>query len=485
MATLRQIQETLSQSSGAQFLYQPVIDRSLFEATRKFTATRTLSPRKTWNTPTYIFNKRTNYPQTRAVVEAPPTSGTGSVAATSSTYSQVSWPIKHWQNNLDLAKFSIQTARVNGDLMQLELEAATESAMWFEEAVNFYGSAGATNGTYRPEWDGVDLLMSANSTNKIAVNGTPSIAMLDAMIDAVKKSLGAVPRPNQYAIVMSSEMLSAIGRLFVQEKRYLDKAVVYPRDDRGQLNGQITDNRSYIDGGLELVSYRGVPFVESSFITSLGQMGTVTATGNTGSGSSLVNQQYGYMVEAVSDYGVTLASAEVLVTPTAGDNVVLSWSTPTVTDANGNSRQILMYRIFRTVAGGASGSETLYAVVSALDNNESAVTTWTDTGLPVLPYASGATGQALYSVTVATLSTNAAPDGVTLPRVNTGGHTAQDIWMLPRDPDILLVPVVNELQTVQLALINARTQQVALEGDQTLVVRGPGFMAKAMSVYLS
>jgi len=485
MATLRQIQETLSQSSGAQFLYQPVIDRSLFEATRKFTATRTLFPRKTWNTPTYIFNKRTNYPQTRAVVEAPPTSGTGSVAATSSTYSQVSWPIKHWQNNLDLAKFSIQTARVNGDLMQLELEAATESAMWFEEAVNFYGSAGATNGTYRPEWDGVDLLMSANSTNKIAVNGTPSIAMLDAMIDAVKKSLGAVPRPNQYAIVMSSEMLSAIGRLFVQEKRYLDKAVVYPRDDRGQLNGQITDNRSYIDGGLELVSYRGVPFVESSFITSLGQMGTVTATGNTGSGSSLVNQQYGYMVEAVSDYGVTLASAEVLVTPTAGDNVVLSWSTPTVTDANGNSRQILMYRIFRTVAGGASGSETLYAVVSALDNNESAVTTWTDTGLPVLPYASGATGQALYSVTVATLSTNAAPDGVTLPRVNTGGHTAQDIWMLPRDPDILLVPVVNELQTVQLALINARTQQVALEGDQTLVVRGPGFMAKAMSVYLS
>ncbi|HET8911888.1 MAG TPA: hypothetical protein VFN23_10515 [Ktedonobacteraceae bacterium] len=486
MATLRQIQETLSQSNGAQFLYQPVIDRALFEATRKFTATRALFPRKAWNTPTYIFNKRTNYPQTRAVVEAPPTTGTGSVAATASTYSQVSWAIKHWQNNLDLAKFSIQTARVNGDLMQLELEAATESAMWFEEAVNLYGSAGATNGTYRPEWDGVDLLMSANSTNKIAVNSTPSIAMLDAMIDAVKKSLGAVPRPNQYAMVMSSEMLSAIGRLFVQEKRYLDKAVIYPRDDRGQLNGQITDNRSYIDGGLELVSYRGVPFVESSFVTSLGQMGTVTATdGGSVSGGSLVNSQYGYIIEAVSDYGVTLASAEATVTPTAGHQVSLSWSTPTVTDANGNSRQILMYRIFRTAAAGASNSETLYAVVSALDNNDAAVTSWNDTGLPVLPYASGASGQALYSVTVATSSTNAAPDGVTLPRVNVGSHTAQDIWMLPRDPDILLVPVVNELQTVQLALVNARTQQVALEGDQVLVVRGPGFMAKAMSVYLS
>src|SRR5579863_2092458 len=119
MATLRQIQETLDQTNGAQYLYQPVIDRSLFEGTRKFTATRTLFPRKAWNTPTYIFNKRTNYPVTRAVVEAPPSSGTGSVAATSSTYSQSSWAIKHWQSNMDLAKFSIQTARVNGDLMQL------------------------------------------------------------------------------------------------------------------------------------------------------------------------------------------------------------------------------------------------------------------------------------------------------------------------------------------------------------------------------
>lgn len=485
MATLRQIQETLSQSSGAQFLFQPVIDRSLFEATRKFTATRALFPRKTWNTPTYIFNKRTNYPQTRAVVEAPPTSGTGSVVATSSTYSQVSWAVKHWQNNLDLANFSIQTARVNGDLMQLELEAATESAMWFEEAVNLYGSAGSTLNTFRPQWDGVDVLMAANSTNKIAVNGAPSIAMLDAMIDGVKKSLGAVPRPNQYAMILSSEMLSAIGRLFVQEKRFLDKAVVYPRDDRGRLNGQITDNRQYIDGGLEVVSYRGVPFVESSFITSLGQMTTVTTADAGGAGSSLSNSQYGYIIEAVSDYGVTLASAEATVTPTAGHNVSLTWTTPTVTDANGNSRQILLYRIFRTAAAGASGSETLYAVVAALDNNDSPVTTWTDTGLPVNPNASSPSGQALYSTTVATSGNNAAPDGVTLPRVNTNGHTAQDIWMLPRDPDILLVPVVNELQIVRLALVNARTQQVALEGDQVLVVRGPGFMAKAMGVYVN
>lgn len=485
MATLRHIQETLSQTSGAQYLYQPVIDRALFEATRKFTATRMLFPRKKWNTPTYIFNKRTNYPITRAVVEAPPTTGTGSVAATSSTYSQTSWAVKHWQSNLDLAKFSIQTARVNGDLMQLELEAATESAMWFEEAVNFYGSAQATLNTWRPAWDGVDMLMAANSTNKINVSGAPSFAMLDAMIDAVKKALGRKIDANQYAFVLSSELWSTIGRLFVQEKRFLDKAVVYPRDDRGQLNGRISDNRNYIDGGLEAATYRGVPFIESSFITSLGQMGTITATGNTGSGSSLVNSQYGYIVEAVSDYGVTLASAEVLITPTATNNVVLSWTKPTVTDANGNTRQILFYRIFRTAAAGASGSETLYAVVAAnqaTSTGDGDVTSFTDTGLIQNP---AVTSTLAWTTVFSSDGTNAAPDGVTLPRTNPGGHTAQDIWLLPRDPDILLVPCVNELQTVPLALFNARTQQVALEGDQVLVVRGPAFMAKAMQVYVN
>ncbi len=477
MATLRQIQETLSQTSGAQFLYQPVIDRALFEATRKFTATRALFPRKKWNTPQYLFNKRTNYPTTRMVVEAPPTSGTGSNPATSSTYLQIGYPVKHWQVNLDLAKFSIQVARVNGDLIQLELQGATESAMWFEEAVNYYGSAGATANGWRPAWDGADLLMA--SANKIVANSTPSIALLDSLIDQVKKSYGNQLGVNNFAYVLSSEMLSSMGRLFVQFERWMGKTTIYPRDDRGQLGGQVTDNRTYIDGGLEVATYRGIPLVESSFITSLGQMGTVSASDGGGSGSSLTNVQYAYVVEAVTDYGITLASAEATVTPTAGHNVSLSWSTPTITDANGNTRQILFYRIHRTAGGGALGSETLYAVSSAFDNNDAAVTAFTDTGLPQVAGASS------FAVTVATSGNNAAPDGVTIPRTNPSGHTQQDIWLLPRDPDILCVPVVNELQTIPLALVNARTQQIALIGDQVLAVRGPGFMAKASSVYVA
>lgn len=479
MATLRQIQETLSQSNGAQYLYQPVIDRSLFEAKRKFTATRAIFPRRSWNVPVYQFNKRTNYPQAQMTTEAPPTSGTGSVAASSSSYSQVNYAIKHWQVQMDLAKFSIQTARVNGDLVQLELDGASKAACWLEESINYYGSAGATLNSKRPAWDGADLLMAA--ANKTVVNGTPTIAMFDALIDSVKNRLADEVGIRNYAFVLSPEMLSSAGRLFVQMERWMGKTVVYPRDDRGVLGAPVTDNKTYIDGGLEVATYRGVPLIESSFIASLGTMGTVTATGNTGSGSSLANSQYGYYVEVVTDLGISLACAEVLVTPTATDNVVLSWSAPTITDADGATRLNLFYRIHRTAAGGASGSETLYAVVGAYDSNDAAVTSFTDTGLP-----QAATDSATkVTITVATSSTNAAPDGVTTPRINPSGHTQQDIWLLPRDPDILCVPVVNEMQTVPLALVNARTQQIALTGDQVLAVRGPNFMAKACSVYVS
>jgi hypothetical protein len=482
MATLRQIQETLSQTSGAQYLYQPIIDRALFEATRKFTATRTLFPRRKWNTPKYIFNKRTNYPATRMVVEAPPNTGTGSSAATSSSYSQISFDIKHWQANMDLAKFSIQTARVNGDLMQLELQGASESAVWFEEALNFYGSLGATANSYRPEWDGCDLLTAL--ANKTVASAGPSFALFDTMIDNTKKALGSQVGPN-YAFVLSPEMLSITGRLFVEDMRWIGKATIYPRDDRGQLGGQITDNKNYIDGGLQVSTYRGVPFLESSFLTSLGTMGTVTPASPTGSDGVITAGTYYYAVEVLTDYGISVASETTQVTIGANQHVVLSWSAPTITDANGNTRQNLLYRVHRTAANGAAGTETLYAVVAATTFNgddPTASVTFTDTGAILTSTSAYNTNSVFNAITVNSSGSQAIPDAVTTPRLSSS-HNPQDIFLLPRDPDILCVPVVNEMQTVPLALVNARTQQVALIGDQVLAVRGPGFMAKACNVY--
>lgn len=478
MATLKQIQETLDQNSGAQFLYQPTIDRALFEGVRKYTPTRRLFPRRTWNTPKYIFNKRTGYPKAQFTTEAPPTSGTGSVGATSSIYSQVEFRIKPWQVQLDLSRFSIQVSQLNGNLLALELDGASKSAVYLEESANLYGSAGATVNTKRQSWDGIDLLMSIN--NKFRVNGTPSIALLDAMIDSVK-SRRAETIGSNYAFVLSPEMLSAQGRLFTQYERFMGTMTIFPRDDRGQLGMPVSDNRMGIDAGLEVVTYRGVPLVESSFVTSLSQMGTVTASA-TGSDGNITPGDYRYVVEVVTDYGISLASAEATVTVSSTNHVALSWSAPSILDEDGNTRLNLYYRIFRTEANGAAGTETLYAVVSAYNGSDVAVTGWTDLGNPIDPYAEGSTA---YAVTVAEDSGESVPDGVTTPRLNPSGHTQQDIWLLPRDPDTLCVAVVNEMQTTQLALVNARSNQAALTGDQCLAVRGPGFMAKACGVYVS
>jgi hypothetical protein len=480
MATLRQIQETLSQTSGAQYLYQPTIDRALITLLRRFTATRMIIARRKWNTPKYIYNKRTNYPITQAIVEAPPTSTTGYVVPTASTYNQVVYNVKHWQVNMDLAKFSIQTARVNGDLLALELQAASEGAVWFEEALNFYGSSGATLNTWRPQWDGIDLLMTVS--NKIAVNAAPSIAMLDAMIDNVKRALGS-SLVGQYCFILSPEMHSAISRTFVQYERWIGKTTVYPRDDRGQINGVVKDNVNYPDAGVEVPTYRGIPFYESSFLTSLGTMSTVTPGAPGGTGGHIATGTYYYAFEVVTDFGISVAYETTQVSITSGQTVAFTWTAPAITDALGNTRQNLLYRIYRTATNGNSGTETLYAVMSAQDvssSSDSPITGWTDNGV----ISDSTTGSTINYVTVASSGGFAAPDGYTTPRLDTlTGHTSQDIFLIPRDPDIMVQAVVNEMQTVPLALVNARTQQVALIGDQVLAVRGPGFMAKANSVY--
>lgn len=479
MATLRQIQETLSQTTGAQYLYQPVIDRALFEALRRKTATRMLLPRRRWDTPKYIFNERLNYPQVRGVVEAPPTTGAGSVSSTSSSYLQVSYDIKHWQALMDLAKFSIQTARVNGDLMQLELKGASESYIWWEEACNFYGSAGASRNTWRPTWDGADLLTA--SSNKFNAAAGPSFALLDAMIDSCKRSLGETIGSN-YAFTLSFEMLSAFGRLFTEDMRYIGKMTVYPRDDRGVMGAPVTDNNNYINAGLDVMTYRGVPLVESNFLTPIGTMSAVTPS-TSGSDGSLTAGTYYYAVECVTDFGISYASETTQVTVSGSNHVTLSWTAPTITDVRGNTRQNLFYRIYRTAPNGAQGTETLYAVVSAVDITYDDLTnhpvqSFTDTGAIIDPVA---TNTAI-AVTVASSGGLAVPDGVTPPHLSSS-HQSQDIFLLPRDPDISCVACVNEMQTVPLALVNARTQQVALIGDQVWAVRGPGFMSKASNVY--
>lgn len=475
-ATLQEIRESFTLAGGASNLTPKIIDRLLNELQRKYGPLHRAIPHKTWLTDTFYFNQRNALPKSQHTTEAPPTSGTGSVAASNSNYVQQKFLIKHTQSLVDISTFAAKVAFVNGPLIDLELAGAAKSMEWLDETTHIWGSASATLNSFRPQWDGVDLLL-ANANKIDGATGLLALQMMDNAIDAIR-GVYAGDLGTDFFYAMSPKMSSRLNGLFTNQQRYnAGMTKIFSRTDFGDPEGVVADAPITIDGGAEVQTYRGIPIVLSTFLSSQGSMTTVSTTGNTGTGSSLsTSTTYYYVVEAVTRYGLTTASAEVSQQPAgSGNNVVLTWTTPTPTDAYGNTIDIIGYRVFR---GTSSGTESLYAVVSAYDLSDNAVVSFTDTGLIQNP----ATTNTLYWATVASSGANAVSDGVTFPRVQSGSQVVEDIYLIPRDPEILVSPEVNPIQTVMLAPINARTRQFALTSDKTLALRAPAFAAKISRV---
>lgn len=474
MPTLMDIRETFTLQGGGTNLTPKIIDRLLFEGVRRFAPLRRVFPRQTWISDIYYFNARTALPKAQFTTESPALTD---VQATSSTYVQNSFPIKHLQANLDIAKFTAQVARVNGNIYDLELMGAAKSMAWLEEITHLWGCAGATVNTKRPQWDGLDRLCAA--ANKIDGGGNLlTLSMLDQLIDTVKVAAGTELNNGDWCFLVSPRMQSRLNSLFVNQQRFNSTMRLFARDDYGVPGAAVVDNA--IDGGVEVQTYRGIPIMETSFLDSIGQMSTISAADSGGSGSQLAAQPYYYIVEAVTEMGLTLPSTEVSVTPTAGHNVTVSWTPPTITDPlYGQPVRVLAYRIFRSnAATSAAGTESLYAIVSALDANDNPVTSFVDTGSPVTPTSN----PSAYAVTVAQSGSTAIPDGVTFPRVPGPGQNVSDVFLVSRNAELCVVPVVNEITTTWLAPVNARTVQLALTADLTLALRAPSFVAKLSRV---
>jgi len=321
-ASLAEIREafSLTSSGGAINLVPKAIDRVLNELQKKWGPMHRAVPRKTWETDIFYFNKRTAIPKAQHTTEAPPTSGTGSVAASNSTYTQGQFPIKHTQSQGDLAKFTVKVASTNGSLFDLELGAHAKSMEWLEETTHVFGSAQATLNTHRRQWDGIDLMV-ANANKVDASTQLVALTMLDNAIDAVRGAY-AGELGMDYFWMMSPKMQSYVNGLHVQFVNYqMPMKRMFTRDDYGDPMASVADNA--IDAGVEVATYRGIPIVISSFMSSQGTMGTVSTTGNTGSGSSLLAANtYYYRMEGVTRYGLTAASAEASQAPSAdGKNV--------------------------------------------------------------------------------------------------------------------------------------------------------------------
>src|SRR2546429_4790467 len=281
-ASLREIREafSLASSGGALNLILKQIDSTLTELQRKWGPLGRAIPRRTWETDIFFFNKRTALPKPQHTTEAPPTSGTGSVAASNSTYTQGQFPIKHTESVGDLSNFTVQVARANGNLFDLELGAHAKAMQWLEETTHVWGSAQATLNTNRPQWDGIDQMV-ANANKIDAAAQLLALQQMDNAIDSVRGAYAA-ELGSDYFWLMSPKMQSYFNGLQVQNVRYVKEMIrVFARDDYGDPMAPVTDNA--IDVGIEVQSYRNIPIIVSSFMSNQGTMGTVSTTGNTGS----------------------------------------------------------------------------------------------------------------------------------------------------------------------------------------------------------
>ncbi len=417
MAGMADLREAITAASGALPLIPKDISPLLLEYVRKFAPTRVAFPRQTWNTDIYYFNQRNALPRAQFVQEVPPLTGAGSVTATSSNYLQTAFAIKHFQSNGDVSKFAQKVARVNGSLLDL--------------------------GT-----------------------GLFNFAMLDALIDAVRVPYAANLSGDNYFFMMSPKMQSRLVQQTLANTRLmLEKRPIQPKTDGGVFGDPVVTDVT--DPGVEVYYYRGVPIIETSFLSAQGQMGAVALSQAAGTTPFLLNAVRKYVVSAVTIYGETLACAEQSITiSTAGNSVTLTWATPTILDPFGNALPIILYRIFESAT---SGAETLLAVVPAFDNNDNPVTSFTDLG-------AASAANALY------WQSGANGDGATYPLTsvagNANGYGVENIYLCSRDPETCVVPVVNDLTAEILAPVNARSVQFAVTGDQCLAIRAPLFAAK-------
>ena len=206
-----------------------------------------------------------------------------------------------------------------------------------------------------------------------------------------------------------------------------------------------------VGAGLRLMTYRDIPILPSNFLSNLTTMGAV-ASAASGSGSALTNVIYRYQVSVVSILGESTACAETSVTPTTAQINTLTWTFPTLTDPLGQAVTPLLFKIYRTVGAAATGLESLLDVIPAKTgpaSGESNVISYIDNGALL-------------------------PNGITFPRV----ANAEDIYLIPRDRNIICQPTVTDPSLVPLAKISPTTEQFAIIADKAMALRAEPFVAR-------
>jgi hypothetical protein len=462
MNELEEALGAVTAASGAS-LIQKYIDPLILEYVRRYSPLLKMLPnKKLVGTNAYNWVTRSALPDGGAVSDG------GGRPVSSSTYLQSPTVVKQYQAVGAVTGFSQAVTGVIADLQRSEIDGAMQSLMWAVETSLIYGNDAATaalpafnstGGAYGggPDMRGLDYQVntfSGNAQNSIDTAGaTISFSLLDQAIDLVEEN-ASQPLGTDWMIVCSPKVGSKINQLLIAQQRFIGSGD--------------------IDAGPSVSMYRDMPIVRSSFLASRSQvMGVVTPT--VIAGGSLTAGAYKYQITAVINrFGEIGASAEVTATTSAGNLTAnLAFATPSGPDSNGP----ILYKVYRTLIGGATGSETLLGCVAAFDDQGNPVTSIQDTGVALGVNARPATILAPWPV--------AYQDG----NAGVGVRAVQqeDIFLIPKSENFIVRPYVRDFFSKELAQTStaADTMPFYIASDTALSVRAPKYVSRLARVSVS
>jgi hypothetical protein len=460
-----ELREALT-AAQASPLIPKIIDPVLLEYQRRYSPLVRAIPTQLWGSDVYYFNQRTSVASGGFVPDG------GARPVSNSTYVQLQYQMKHVESVYAVTGYAQEVTRqVIGDLRATEIRGAVQGYYWDIEGGIVWGNAAATATQAQPQFDGLDTLVSdftsgyANSIDKAGASLT--LAMLDELIDRVETNVAGPCFSDAWMFVMSNTAVSKIAQLQVAQQRFVDKVEV--------ATGLIVD------------SYRGIPLIKTSFLSSRGfTMGTVTGGTATTGGALPATSTYKYVIAPViARQGETAPSPEVSVTTGTGATnvIILSFSPPAGLD--GLAPQL--YKVYRTLAGGAAGSETFLGYVdSTVGLGGDGVTPIlvnqiVDTGTALVPQnATGPTVPAVLPQQYFGTNPNMFPASV-------GGGPVENLFLISRDRNNLVRPYVREATPLDVYPTTASPDTLpgAVIGDTCLAVRAARYTGRMSRVSVS
>jgi hypothetical protein len=426
-------------------LVQTVIDPLLLEYQRRYSPLVRTIPTKQWSSTVYNFNRRTTRAPGGFVRDG------GARPLGSSTYEQFAFTMRNLQSVGAVTGYAQEVTRdLIGDLRQQEIASCVQGLLWDIETAMLWGHSTATASGPWPQFDGLDALVnqftstSTNPQNSIDGAGAAlSFSQMDRLIDCVETNAAMPIFTSTWMFLMSPTSASKIAQLETPLQRFL--------------------TTTEVAAGLNVTAYRDIPMIKTSFLSNRGStMGVVTATPST-TGGTLGAGTYYYVIEpVVARYGSLTPSAEVSQATTGATSTVsLNFAVPTGPDGAAP----LSYRVYR---GTSTGNATLLGVVDAVATLQgdgvtpNYATTIVDTGTNLVPQVGAQVG---------TPAATYVGGSSQKPRVAGG----EDIYLVPRDPDLLLRPYVRDVRPVDVYPTTSSPDSLpfALVSDCTLALRAP------------